>query len=147
MKRANRSRGFTLIELMIVLAIVAILLAIAVPAYQDFVLKSRVRVAQTDLVALSVAVENHLLRQLRYPEGALADTAAVQEKFRGWSPSQEGLFEFKYTPIGTPVTSYLLEAEWPNDESRIAGCVVRLSGSNVREMNDPCAVVGLGGTW
>jgi prepilin-type N-terminal cleavage/methylation domain-containing protein len=40
MKRV--SKGFTLIELMIVIAIIAILLALAVPAYQDYTIRTKV---------------------------------------------------------------------------------------------------------
>jgi type IV pilus assembly protein PilA len=40
MKRV--SKGFTLIELMIVIAIIAILLALAVPAYQDYTIRAKV---------------------------------------------------------------------------------------------------------
>lgn len=36
------NRGFTLIELMIVVAIIAIIAAIAIPAYQDYVIRSQV---------------------------------------------------------------------------------------------------------
>ena len=51
MARAARQQGFTLIELMIVIAIVGILAAIALPAYQDYTVRARLS------EALAVAAE------------------------------------------------------------------------------------------
>jgi len=41
-RAGSRQRGFTLIELMIVIAIVAILVALAVPAYRDYAIRSKI---------------------------------------------------------------------------------------------------------
>ncbi|MEB1528290.1 pilin [Xanthomonas sp. WHRI 7945] len=45
----KKQQGFTLIELMIVVAIIAILAAIALPAYQNYVRKSQVTAALSDI--------------------------------------------------------------------------------------------------
>ena len=53
----SRARGFTLIELMIVVAVVAILAAIAVPTYSEHVRKSRRAQAKADLVEYAASAE------------------------------------------------------------------------------------------
>ncbi len=52
----KNQQGFTLIELMIVVAIIAILAAIALPAYQDYVVRSRVTEGMSLASSAKVAV-------------------------------------------------------------------------------------------
>jgi len=56
----NAQKGFTLIELMIVVAIIGILAAIAIPAYQNYITKSQVTRAVAELGAMKTAYEDCL---------------------------------------------------------------------------------------
>src|SRR5437588_10197263 len=58
MKRIQQ--GFTLIELMIVVAIVGILAAIALPAYQDYVVRSKLSEAEAAVAACKTSVSEYL---------------------------------------------------------------------------------------
>lgn len=56
-----RQRGFTLIELMITVAIVGILAAIAIPVYQDYVVKTQITRAFWEASAYKIPVEERLM--------------------------------------------------------------------------------------
>jgi len=70
MKR-NVQQGFTLIELMIVIAIVAILVALAVPAYQDYTIRAKVSECVNGAAPLKLAVS-----EFRMTDGSSWPTAA-----------------------------------------------------------------------
>lgn len=71
-------QGFTLLELMIVVAIVGILAAIAIPSYQGYVQKARRADAQAALTEMAQAMEAAYARNFTYEKMAAAakDTGA-----------------------------------------------------------------------
>ena len=60
--------GFTLIEILVVLAIIALLVAIALPAYNNHVVRTRTTLAQTCLEEYAQHMERFFTTNMRYPD-------------------------------------------------------------------------------
>lgn len=67
-RRTSRSRGFTLIELMIVISILLILIAISIPAYNASVLRARESVLKQDLFQLRSLISQYTLDKQKAPQ-------------------------------------------------------------------------------
>lgn len=65
----SRQAGFTLIELMMTVAIVGILAAIAVPSYQDYVTRGRIPDATSNLAGMRVQMEQFFQDHQSYLNG------------------------------------------------------------------------------
>lgn len=67
----HSSKGFTLIELMIVVAVIAIIAAVAIPAYSDYVTRARRADAKNSLLSIEILQEKWRANNVSY--GSLSD--------------------------------------------------------------------------
>ncbi|MFZ5579044.1 MAG: type IV pilin protein [Pseudomonadota bacterium] len=103
----NRSKGFTLIELMIAVAIVGILAAIAYPSYQDSVRKSRRATAEGCLLELAQWMERYYTTNLRYDRNAAG--AAVALPATSCRNDLDDYYDFAFNGVPT-ASAYALQA-------------------------------------
>lgn len=123
----RNSRGFTLIELMIVMTIIGILASIAAPNYQRSVIKAREAVLMENLYQMRRAIDAYFADHTKYPD------------------SLETLVESKYLR-GIPVDPFTTTADtWetvvptPTAEGEVAE-------GGVEDVHSGSDLVGLNGT-
>ena len=76
-------KGFTLIELMIVVAIIGILAAIAIPAYQDYTIRTQVTEGMNLAAEVKTAVGDFWANRGRMPGNAISAGAAQANSYTG----------------------------------------------------------------
>ena len=86
--------GFTLVELLITIAIIAIIAAIALPSYSDYITRSKFTEAQGTLSDLRVKMEQYYMDNRRYSNNAGGGTCGI---LGGATPTTSGTRYFTYS--------------------------------------------------
>ncbi|WP_305370097.1 pilin [Photobacterium leiognathi] len=113
----KKQQGFTLIELMIVVAVIGVLSAIAVPAYQNYVKKSELGSALASVTALKVNVEDYIATEGSFP--TLATDADMKSKL-GASQTAIGSLTTKKGATDTEGQIIILLSGTQNNTSSLA---------------------------
>jgi type IV pilus assembly protein PilE len=128
----KQQRGFTIIELMIAVAIIAILAAIALPAYNDYVQRAKITEAFTALSDFRVRMEQFYQDNRRYDGAGLngCGVAGPNSKY----------FNFLCAPGALPSQTYTITATGIANEG-LTNFVYTLNEKNDR------ATTTLGAGW
>ncbi|KPJ68318.1 MAG: hypothetical protein AMJ45_02605 [Syntrophobacter sp. DG_60] len=123
----KNSKGFTLIELMIVVAIIAILAAIAIPQYKKFQLKAKTSEAKANLGAIRTAEEAYSAETDNYVFCGWTPSNAPTSGGQAWvgGAGHQGFISIGFQPAGTPRYVYCV-----GDAANTAGADAGTNAAN-----------------
>jgi len=106
-KNSYLIQGFTLIELMIAVAIIAILAGIAIPAYNGYITSARITECANEVTAISLAQKQFFLENNRYfpSPNATATSKAAANYYIPIENASGGYFRSTYREHGLPVSA------------------------------------------
>ncbi len=125
------SAGFTLIELMITVAIIGILTSIAYPSYQDSMMKSRRVDAQGALMGFANAMERYYTVNNTYPA---AGTAGI---YAATSPVSGGTAYYLLSIAASTASTYQLQAARTGAQANDKCGTLTLNQAGVKTFSGP----------
>ncbi len=122
----DKQSGFTMIELMIAVAVVAILVAIVYPGYQGYIVRAHRAVGEGSLLEIASRQEQYFATNSTYANAlgllGYTDTYYVDREGDGTS-STNGIYQISVTvEAGAPFTTYQLTATRRNYQTRDDDC-------------------------
>lgn len=117
---SHRGKGFTLIELMIAVAVVGILAMVALPSYNDYIRRANISEATAALGTMRTKLELYFQDNRTFVGACAANTVA---------PLPVGLKNFTVTCPTLSATAYTVQATGTNS---VAGIVLTINEANVR---------------
>ncbi len=115
----HKQYGFTLIEMMIVIVILAILAAIAIPAYQQYIRRSACEDAKASLTGTAGLLERHRAQVNSYlTVGAIAQPVPVAANSANIAISASTATTYTLTATGTNGLNGLLNLTLQHDGTR-----------------------------
>jgi type IV pilus assembly protein PilE len=117
---SHRGKGFTLIELMIAVAVVGILAMVALPSYNDYIRRANISEATAALATMRTKLELYYQDNRTFVGACAAGTVA---------PLPVGLKNFTVTCPTRTATAYTVQADGINS---VAGIVFTINQANAR---------------
>ena len=129
----NKQKGMTLVELMIAVVIVAILASIALPSYQNHVMRSKRVTAEGDLYAFRNAMQRYFAENNTYVGSSTAVPGApIAALFPSQSPIDGGTAAYNLTITAASATAFTVQATRTGTQTNDSCGNLTLTSTNVR---------------
>jgi len=131
-----RINGFSLIELMVAVVIVGILAAVAMPSYQNYVIKGSRAAAQTELLELASLQEKIYLNSSSYTANVATPYTGNSTGGLGKTGGKTSDGKYDITFVGTPSQTFTIKATPAAGKSQVGNGCLTIQENGMRQWDE-----------